>query len=117
MIAIFEQYRIGPRVYSDGGLLGALPLWAPAEMGADRIIAINALPKLPSAAIRSGVKALRFAVRYRPPRLPERVEVQEIRPEGALGSVRESLVWTEQNVRRWIAQGRADARGWLERQA
>lgn len=115
IIAVFEQYRIGGRVYSDGGLLGALPLWAPAEMGAKRIIAVNALPAMPSALVRTGVKALRSAVRYRPPRIAADIVVHEIRPERALGSVRESLVWTEDNARRWMDMGRADARKWLER--
>jgi len=113
MIGIFQQYRIGGRVYSDGGLLGALPRWAAAEMGAERIVAINCLPRLPSALIAAGVRAVQSIAAYRAPSLPASVEVHEICPAGSLGSIRESLVWTETNTRRWIERGRADARAWL----
>jgi predicted acylesterase/phospholipase RssA len=117
MICIFRQYRIDGRVWSDGGLLGALPLWGAVEMGAGRIVAVNCLPALPSALMRAGVRTLRLLARYRPPRIPASVEVSEIRPEGALGSLRESMVWTEDNARRWIERGRADARAWLAKTA
>src|ERR1700736_590733 len=52
VLGLHRQQRIDGRLYSDGGLLGALPLWAAVEMGAERIIAINVLPKMPSALIR-----------------------------------------------------------------
>ena len=117
MIGVFQQYRIGGRVYSDGGLLGALPRWAAAEMGAERIVAVNCLPGLPSALMTAGVRAVQSLAAYHPPKLPANLEVHEICPEGPLGSTRESLVWTEANTRRWIEQGRADARAWLERNA
>ena len=114
IIGMFPQYRIGGRVYSDGGLLGALPRWAAAEMGAERIIAVNCLPRLPSALMAAGARAVRSLTRFRPREIPANIEVHEICPAGPLGSTRDSLVWTEANTRRWIAQGRADARGWLE---
>jgi predicted acylesterase/phospholipase RssA len=112
MICVFRQYRIEGRIYSDGGLLGALPVWAAAEMGAERIVAINCLPSLPSSLITAGVRTVRLLAPRRP-RIPASVEVEEIRPDGPLGSLRESMVWTEETARRWIAQGRADARTWL----
>jgi len=37
----------------------------------------------------------------------------EIRPEGVLGSLRDSMIWTEPKVRSWIAQGREDAQPFL----
>jgi len=116
LMGIFRQYRIDGRVYSDGGVLGALPSWAAAEMGAERIVGVNCIPKLPSALMTAGVRALRF-VAHKPPRVPDSVEVHEIRPDGCLGRMRESMVWTEANTRRWIEQGRADARAWLERRS
>jgi len=116
MIGVFQQYRIDGRVYSDGGVLGAVPNWAAAEMGANRIIAINCIPRLPSALMTAGVHALRL-VAHKPPRVPDSVDVREIRPHSCLGKMRESMVWTEANTRRWIEQGRADARAWLERGA
>jgi len=114
IIGVFRQYRIGGRIYSDGGLLGALPCWAAAEMGAERIIAINCLPCLPSALMTAGVRTLQKVCSFRPPQIPEDVEKAEIRPASSLGTVRESLVWSENNTRRWIEQGRCDARAWLQ---
>ncbi len=35
--------RIDGKLCADGGLLGALPVWAVARMGATRIVAINVL--------------------------------------------------------------------------
>src|SRR5271166_4626438 len=47
IVGIFEQVRIEGRIYSDGGLLSALPIWAAAELGADKIVALNVLPEAP----------------------------------------------------------------------
>ena len=113
LICIFRQYRIEGRVYSDGGLLGALPVWGAVEMGAESVVAVNCLPELPSPLMTAGMRAFQKMVPYRKPSIPESVEVREIRPAGSLGSTRESLVWTEVNARKWIEQGRADARAWL----
>jgi NTE family protein len=113
MICIFRQYRIHGRVWSDGGLLGALPVWGAVEMGAERVIAVNCLPTLPSVLMTAGVRTVQLLARHRPARIPESVEVSEIRPEGVLGSLRESMVWREENARRWMERGRADARAWL----
>jgi len=113
MICIFRQYHIDGRIYSDGGLLGALPIWAAVEMGADRIVAINCLPRLPSRLITAGIRTLRALAPYRKPGVPQAVEVIEIRPNGALGSLRESMIWTERKVRSWITQGREDAQPFL----
>src|SRR5262249_51151439 len=38
----YPPVRIGGRLYCDGGLLDPVPIWAAAEMGATRIIAVNA---------------------------------------------------------------------------
>jgi predicted acylesterase/phospholipase RssA len=115
MIGVFRQYRIDGRVYSDGGLLGALPLWAAVEMGAERIVAVNCLPRLPSRLMTAGVRTVQFLARYRRPRIPASVQVEEVRPDGPLGSTWESLAWTAANTRRWMERGREDARAWLTR--
>src|SRR6266849_2527718 len=52
--------RIDGRRYTDGGVLSVLPLWAAAEMGATRAIAINALPELPSRLLRTAMRTLRW---------------------------------------------------------
>jgi predicted acylesterase/phospholipase RssA len=112
MICIFRQYRIDGRVWSDGGLLGALPVWGAVEMGAGRVIAVNCLPALPSRLMTAGIRTVQLLAPWRRPAIPESVEVTEIRPKGVLGSLRESMVWTEENARRWMEQGRMDARAW-----
>jgi NTE family protein len=59
IIGLFDQVRLGGRIYSDGGLLSAVPLWAAAEMGATRALVIDVLPA-PCGCSR------RFARRFRP---------------------------------------------------
>jgi len=100
--------RIGGRWYVDGGLLGALPLWAAPQMGATRAIAVNALPFLPSPVMRAGVGALRRAS----PPLPTvgSLDVITIAPEGGLGTVSDAVRWSRDNVLRMIERGSADAR-------
>jgi NTE family protein len=39
----FPPVRIDGHLYVDGGLVGALPLWAAEELGATRAVAVNAL--------------------------------------------------------------------------
>ena len=56
----FPPVRLDGHWYADGGLLGALPLWAAAEMGATRAIALDALPVMPSKAIRFAVRCARL---------------------------------------------------------
>ncbi|MBV8817960.1 MAG: patatin-like phospholipase family protein [Acidobacteriaceae bacterium] len=104
---IFSQHRISNRVYSDGGLLDAVPIWAAAEMGAQYILAVNVLPELPNAAIRQAAKLLRKVMRFRPS-LPESVVVHRITAP-CLGSVRDALYWKRDNVVRWVEAGEKDA--------
>lgn len=100
--------RIGGRWYVDGGLLGALPLWPAAQMGASRAIAVNALPFLPSRAMRAGVNV----VRRLSPSLPTAgsLDVITIVPEGGLGTVSDAIRWSRDNVQRMVDRGSADAR-------
>jgi len=100
--------RIDGTWYVDGGVLNALPLWAAAKMGATRVIAVNALPTLPSALLRVGAGAIRWIS----PKAPARgdLEVTTIAPGASLGSVSESVRWNRENVRRWIERGAEDAR-------
>src|SRR5207253_1674377 len=107
LLGLYAQQRIDGRLYSDGALLSALPLWAAAEMGAERIIAINALPAMPSVIVRKLVGAIRAISRFKPT-VPESIQVIQIAPQEALGSAKEALYWTRENTDRWIAQGLAD---------
>jgi NTE family protein len=101
---LLPQQRIGGRWYSDGGLLNPLPVWAAVELGATEIIAVQALPEIPSSLLKPFVKGFRRVFGHHPP-LPLGVELVTIEPESTLGSVRDALVWKEDNIRRWIAQG------------
>ncbi len=49
----FPPVRIGGKYYVDGGLRGALPLWAAEAMGATRAIAVNSLTGWPFRAVHS----------------------------------------------------------------
>ena len=100
--------RIGGRWYVDGGLLGALPLWAAPRMGAERAIAVNALPFLPSRVMRTGVGVLRRVS----PRVPAlgSLDVITIVPEGGLGTVSDAIRWSRDNILRMVERGAADAR-------
>jgi len=95
----FPPVRIDGRNYVDGGLMGALPLWAAEELGATRAIAINAWNKLP-------FRLLFRAIGRRPGR---GLEVFRIEPSRDLGSLASSLRWDERNIREWIALGEEDA--------
>jgi NTE family protein len=85
--------------YVDGGLLGALPLWAAEQMGATRAIAVNALTTLPFRLLR---KVLR------PPGPSAALEVIRIEPSVPLGSLKDAAVWTASNIGRWIELGERD---------
>jgi NTE family protein len=97
---LFPPVRIGGRRYVDGGLLGALPLWAACEMGATRVVGVNALNTLPFRALR------RLQPRSRPTPAPE---VWRIEPSTPLGNLRDAVRWRRANVERWIEQGENDA--------
>src|ERR1700691_4980243 len=100
--------RIDGRWYVDGGLLNPLPVWAAVELGATRIVALNALPEIPSALLRPFVKGFRAVFGHNPP-LPPDVELRTLTPRRTLGSMHGALVWKRDNIARWIEQGAADA--------
>jgi NTE family protein len=104
VLGLYPQYRIDGRLYSDGGLLSALPLWAAVEMGAERIIAINALPVMPSVLIRKLVGAIRAVSRFKP-EIP--TEFIQIAPSESLGSAKDMLYWNRENADRWIRVAQA----------
>ncbi len=100
--------RVDSRLYVDGGLLNTLSLWAATEMGAGRAIVVNALPCMPSRALRAGVRALRSIS----PKVPDPgvLDVVTIAPSAPLGSLRESVRWDRDAVLRWIERGAEDTR-------
>jgi predicted acylesterase/phospholipase RssA len=95
--------------YLDGGLLNPLPVWAAVELGATHIVALNALPEIPSALLKPFVKLFRAMFGHNPA-LPADVKVITILPSRRLGSLGDALHWKQDNIERWLEQGAADAR-------
>ena len=103
----YPPVRINGKLYVDGGLLDVLPVWAAAEMGATRVIAVNALPLMPSRPLRAAVRVVHLLGRK--PAKVAGLDLLLITPRTPLGSVRDALTWSPENVRRWIQQGEDDA--------
>jgi hypothetical protein len=83
-------------------------VWAAVELGATRILALNALPEIPSALLRPFAKAFRAVLGHNPP-LRSGVELHTLTPQCPLGSMHDALYWKQENAARWIEQGAADA--------
>jgi NTE family protein len=97
---LFPSVRIGRRRYVDGGLMGALPLWAACEMGATRVVAVNALNTQPFRALH------RLLGQRRPAPAPQ---ISLLEPSTPLGSLRDAVRWSRANIERWVEQGERDA--------
>jgi len=95
----FPPVEIQEKQYVDGGLLGALPLWAAERMGATRAIAVNCLTTLPFRMLRTLLP---------PPRPSAALEIIRIEPSERLGRLRDAVVWSAENIRRWIDLGERD---------
>jgi NTE family protein len=90
IVGLFDQVRLGGRIYSDGGLLSAVPLWAAAEMGATRALVIDLLPAPPGNIARVFVGAMRMISPFRV-HIPAGMQVLRLAPPALLGSPLESL--------------------------
>ncbi|MBI2687478.1 MAG: patatin-like phospholipase family protein [Acidobacteria bacterium] len=97
--------RIGGNLSLDGGLRDACPVWAPREMGADEIIAINVWTHLPRWWPGGRVRAGRA-----------QAGVTLIEPPRALGPIRRSILATPGEVASWIELGRHTAKTIFARQ-
>jgi predicted acylesterase/phospholipase RssA len=104
----FPPQKINGVWYVDGGLLNPLPVWAAVELGATRIVALNALPEFPAAILRPFAKAFRRVFGHNPP-LPPDVELITLLPSRPLGGLRDAVYWNRANAQRWLAQGAEDA--------
>jgi NTE family protein len=101
---VLRQYKIDGRWYSDGGLLNPLPVWAAVELGATHIVALHALPQIPSTLLRPFVTGFRRVAGHHPP-LPLGVELTVISTGDAIGSMRDALRWKRENIDRWLDMG------------
>jgi predicted acylesterase/phospholipase RssA len=110
IMGLFDQVRLGGRIYSDGGLLSAVPLWAAAEMGATKALAINVLPAPPGNIARIVVGAVRMLSPFRAV-VPPGIEVMRLGPPRLLGKPLESIYWTRANAEAWIRAGEEQAAG------
>ena len=99
--AAFPPVEIGGRHYVDGGMRGALPLWAAEELGATRAVALNVLNT-------PVFRLLHRAMRQRT--AGNSLEVVRIEPSRRLGRLRDAVRWNAGNIERWMAQGEQDAK-------
>lgn len=117
---VFRQHLLDGRLYSDGGLLAALPLRAAESLGAHRALAINVIPTLPWP-FRQTVQTFRRAA-LGTSRPSPALNAVVLRPEQPLGSLRDLFIWRRDQIERWIEQGAremqrhlADWQSFLER--
>jgi NTE family protein len=108
IIGLFDQVRLGGRVYSDGGLLSAVPLWAAAETGATKALVIDVLPAPPGQIARAFVGAMRMLSPFHAS-VPTEIKALRLGPPKLLGKPLESLYWTRANAQAWIRAGEEQA--------
>ncbi len=108
IVGLFDQVRLGGRIYSDGGLLSAVPLWAAAEMGATKALVIDVLPAPPGSIARAFVGAARKLSPFQPV-VPAGMEVIRLAPPKLLGAPLEAIYWTRANAEAWIRAGEEQA--------
>lgn len=109
---LFPHYRLQGALYTDGGLMQALPLWAERQFGCQRVIAVNVLPSFPLPGRQLASSLMRRLSRHAFA-APEG-QVLHIEPAQPLGGLGDFLVWRRDRAERWIAQGREDAKRALD---
>jgi NTE family protein len=108
IVGLFDQVRLGGRIYSDGGLLSAVPLWAAAQLGATRALVIDVLPLPPGNIARAFVGAMRMLSPFRA-QVPPGIQVIRLGPPALLGRPLEAIYWTRPNALAWIRAGHEQA--------
>ncbi|MBL8176707.1 MAG: patatin-like phospholipase family protein [Bryobacterales bacterium] len=106
LLGLLPQQRIDRVLYTDGGFLGALPLWAAARCDASLTVGLNVMPRMPWP-VRAALKPLR-AIRGRPSK-PARDRILVLAPSRSLGTWREAFLWQRARVAEWICRGYDDA--------
>lgn len=102
---ILPQRRIGGKIYTDGGLLGALPCWAAEQLGATHIVGINVMPRMPWPVHVAVSTLRRFAGESPPPQVPAVI----LRPSVPLGGARDAMRWDSGRFERWMEMGAREA--------
>lgn len=108
IVGLFDQVRLDGRVYSDGGLLAASPLWVAADLGATRVLLIDVLPEPPGMVARTFVSAMRVLSPFRAP-AASGLEIIRLAPPRLLGAPLDAIYWSRENAESWIEQGRREA--------
>jgi predicted acylesterase/phospholipase RssA len=106
LLGVLPQQRIDRVLYSDGGLLGALPLWAALPCHATDVVGLNVMPRMPWV-VRAALQSVR-SVRGRQDD-PDRHSTLVLAPPSPLGTWRDGLRFERPYVAGLIAQGRTDA--------
>jgi predicted acylesterase/phospholipase RssA len=106
LLGALPQQRIDRILYTDGGFLGALPLWAARQCHATKVIGLNVMPRMPWP-IRAVLKPLR-SVRGRQPK-PDPNCLTVLSPSQPLGTWKQACVWDKPTIEKWINTGRQDA--------
>jgi NTE family protein len=99
--------RLDGAWHADGGLLDGLNLWAAVEMGATRIVAVNALQWNIGPVMEVWYGFLRRFSRHRVERGAGR-EIVWIAPRRQLGPYGSFVRRREADIARWLEQGRED---------
>lgn len=111
LLGLLPQQRIDQVLYTDGGFLGALPLWAAARCEATHVVGLNVMPRMPWP-VRAVLKPLR-AMKGKPVR-PDGEKTVVLSPVRSLGGWQEAFLWHRAHVKDWIAMGKADARAMVQ---
>lgn len=106
LLGLLPQQRIDRVLYTDGGFLGALPLWAALRCHATQTVGLNVMPRMPWP-VRATLKPLR-ALRGRPGK-PAREQTVVLSPTRPLGGWRQAFLWQQAHVADWIDMGYQDA--------
>ncbi len=111
LFGVLPQRRVGGRIYTDGGMLSALPMWAARDIKATFSVGLNVMPKVPwpVRATLTPIRALRG--------LAGATGGNDIilAPSASLGSWRHSALFDPGRIDRWIEQGREDTERALPR--
>jgi NTE family protein len=105
---LIRQVWLDGRLYSDGGLVNPLPVYAAVKLGATEIVGLHVLPEIPSVWLKPPAKAFRAMFGVNPP-LPAGVSLTTILPSRRLGSLGDALNWKRDNIEAWLELGRKDA--------